>query len=155
LAALLLWLLSSVPASPWITTISAEEIRHSMKARRLLIAATVLTVIRMSLARMKHSFGGTVIVSSSCGEMAEVMSQIIQFVQEHGIALTAAGWVVLSAVLNTVFRFVKPADLVAWAERNPRVAALDAFLRAMGVDPVTALIALWNFAKGKGTSSGT
>lgn len=64
--------------------------------------------------------------------------------QWAGVATTA--WAVVSGLLNVVFWFKTPGEWVTFAEARPRTAALIRFVRATGLDPKKALIALRDFA---------
>ena len=63
-------------------------------------------------------------------------------------------WAALTGIVNEVTRAATPADVDAWAEKNPRIAQLAAILRRLGVEPVALLQAIYGFILGKIPASG-
>jgi Na+/proline symporter len=63
-------------------------------------------------------------------------------------ALLPIGWVLLTAIVNTIAHFATPKDVDAWAERNPRVAALLSMVRRAGFEPVALIQDAFNFFAG-------
>lgn len=58
-------------------------------------------------------------------------------------------WPILSGLMNIMFWFKSPEDWVAYAEKNPRMAALMRVTRAWGMDPIKGLKSLKSFVDTK------
>lgn len=78
-----------------------------------------------------------------------IQEVVTNYWQQHGVVGVLAAWVVLSGVLNLLFRLKSPADWVVWADANPKLKMIVDLVRGWGVDPVAALEALQVYAQKK------
>lgn len=60
-------------------------------------------------------------------------------------AIFVFAWIALTAIVNSIFHFTTPANVDAWAERNPTVAKIAAFCRRAGFEPIAMLGVLASF----------
>jgi len=68
---------------------------------------------------------------------------------KHSYWLIPLAWMVLSAVLNIMFRKKSPEAWVEFGKKNPRLAALIRLCSSLGIDLSKAMLALKRFADGK------
>lgn len=74
--------------------------------------------------------------------MPDLMTWLQNYWKVHGVIGLMAGWLVFSSVLNVLLS-LKPAEFwIAFAEANPKLAAIVRMVRAAGIDPMAALKAL-------------
>lgn len=71
------------------------------------------------------------------------LQPIIDACRQHAWILFA--WLIVTAIVNTVFHFATPTDVDAWAERNPFVAKVAALFRRLGFEPVALLALIASF----------
>jgi hypothetical protein len=68
---------------------------------------------------------------------------------KHSYWLIPLVWMVLSAVLNVMFRKKSPEAWVEYSKKNPRMAALIRLCSSLGIDPTKALIAFKRMVDGR------
>jgi hypothetical protein len=64
------------------------------------------------------------------------------------IAFVPLGWAVLTGIVNTIAHYATPADVDAWAERQPRLAQFLSVIRRGGFEPIALIGALYGFFAG-------
>lgn len=74
---------------------------------------------------------------------------LLDYWKQHGIVGALAAWVVLSSVLNVLFRLKTPAEWIKFAEANPKVNGVVKLIRGWGVDPAAALEAMQVYSQRK------
>ena len=77
------------------------------------------------------------------------MEAFAELWERHSYWLIPLVWLVLSALLNMALRKRTAEQWVSFAESRPRSAALVRLLRALGLDPVKAVLALKHLVNGK------
>ena len=68
--------------------------------------------------------------------------------KQHGWVLLFVAWPVLTMLLNVALRKKTPEQWVAYANQNPRTAALIRLISATGLDPTKAMRAIQQLVKG-------
>jgi hypothetical protein len=79
--------------------------------------------------------------------MDQDVASIAEAARSHAWLILA--WLLLTAIVNTIFHFATPADVDAWAEKNPTVAKIAALFRRLGIEPVAALTTIASFFSGR------
>jgi len=77
------------------------------------------------------------------------MQQLLKFVTENPTMAAAIGWPILSAIVNLLLKQHTVDEWIAFADKNPRLAALTRLFRAAGLDPTKTVQALVAFINGK------
>lgn len=83
------------------------------------------------------------------------METLQELWSKHSYWLIPAMWMLLSAVINLALRKKTPEQWVAFAEKNPRTAALVRLCSSLGIDLSKAILALKGFLNAKAQSSKT
>jgi hypothetical protein len=68
---------------------------------------------------------------------------------KHSYWLIPLAWMVLSAILNKMFRKKSPEAWVEYSKKNPRMAAVIRLCSSLGIDLSKALLAFKRFVDGK------
>ena len=77
------------------------------------------------------------------------MDALAEVWEKHSYWLIPLVWLALSALLNMALRKRTAEQWVTFAENSPRGAAFVRLLRALGLDPVKAILALRHLVNGK------
>lgn len=77
------------------------------------------------------------------------MNDLIAWVSNNPAVAAAVGWPILSAIVNMLLKQHTVDEWIAFADKNPRLAALTRLFRAAGLDPKKTLQALVAFINGK------
>jgi hypothetical protein len=79
----------------------------------------------------------------------EIQETLQDLWAKHSYWLIPLAWMVLSAVLNILFRKKSPEAWIEYGKKNPRMAALIRLCSSMGIDLHKALLAFKRMVDGK------
>ena len=77
------------------------------------------------------------------------MEDLIKFYDANHVWILATLWFILTAAFNVLTRFKTPEKWVEFGEKYPRIQNIIRLMRALGIDPVKAVIAFGSFLSGK------
>jgi hypothetical protein len=79
----------------------------------------------------------------------DIQETVLDLWAKHSYWLIPLAWMVLSAVLNIMFRKKSPEAWIEYGEKYPRMAALIRLCSSMGIDLHKALLAFKRMVDGK------